>query len=254
MRLGRLTNPLFALVMIGCAQTAPPTAPSGPVDPEAVESLARDFEQVAFHAHKTAINSEATTLLRIALPARFKVTVEDFMSPAQQRASKTLVTDTLSVLRSGTGLDVGVTDGDSVFVVSFTDQRYFGEWAAMVRQNGTDTVAAAFLSNMRSSGCAGLPITVDNVNVGGFVIVDAQRTRTVQTNCVTVGIASLVGITGSLTSGDTAAFDAVRAATGFSSRDLALIRMLYDPRLKPGMTGEQARPLLTTVAADALAR
>ena len=46
-----------------------------------------------------------------------------------------------------------------------------------------------------------------------------------------------------------------RTATvaGYSARNLALLRMLYDPRLRDGMSAAEARPLLPAVAADALA-
>ncbi|MCQ8205510.1 DUF2927 domain-containing protein, partial [Vibrio parahaemolyticus] len=38
-----------------------------------------------------------------------------------------------------------------------------------------------------------------------------------------------------------------------TDHDAVLLRMLYDPRLRPGMTAAQARPLLPAIARDAQA-
>ena len=38
-----------------------------------------------------------------------------------------------------------------------------------------------------------------------------------------------------------------------TEHDETLLRMLYDPRLHPGMTAEQIRPLLPEIARDAMA-
>ena len=38
-----------------------------------------------------------------------------------------------------------------------------------------------------------------------------------------------------------------------TEHDAILLRMLYDPRLRPGMTAAEARPLLPAIAADAQA-
>ena len=37
-----------------------------------------------------------------------------------------------------------------------------------------------------------------------------------------------------------------------TEHDEVLLRMLYDPRLRPGMTAAEARPLLPAIAKDAL--
>ena len=38
-----------------------------------------------------------------------------------------------------------------------------------------------------------------------------------------------------------------------TEHDAILLRMLYDPRLRPGMTADEARPLLPAIARDAQA-
>ena len=39
-----------------------------------------------------------------------------------------------------------------------------------------------------------------------------------------------------------------------TEHDAILLRMLYDPRLRPGMTADEARPLLPAIARDARRR
>lgn len=262
MRFALFTAPLLALTIAGCTEvpqasnTSVETTPasSANVDPAEVDSLARDFEQVAFYTYSGASKPRPTALKRVELPARFMVTVEDFMSPSQQQANRERLRGTLAVLKSGAGLDVGVTKASSAFLVMFTDQRYFGELTDFIAQTSNAEGGASVLASLQQTGCA-VPMATDkNINIGGFLMVDVGRTEGEQANCVTAGISAILGLNGALAGNNTVAFSADRLATGFSERDLDLVRMAYDPRLRPGMTAAQARPLLPVIAADVLAR
>ena len=70
--------------------------------------------------------------------------------------------------------------------------------------------------------------------------------------CVAREFASNLGLPGRLDRPGSV-FGPSGPVAGFAPRDLVLLRMLYDPRLRNGMGAAEARPLLPAVAAAALA-
>jgi hypothetical protein len=218
-----------------------------------VEALIRDYEQVAFTLPVAGGRNVERLLTRIELPARYVVTTEDFMSSEVRRESEALVATVVQTARTHGGIDVSLSRRTEFHIVTFTDERYYPELAAMFRADYGTSIAEDFIRRMSASGCWGLTLA-QRPNVLGFgtLYVDVARPREFQVDCVYHGLAVHLGLTGELR-GRGGVFDRSRPARGFTARDLALIRMHYDPRLRPGMTAAEARPLLPAIAADALA-
>jgi hypothetical protein len=215
-----------------------------------VEALVRDYERVAFTGPG---GRSQVPLTRSVLPARYGVITEDFMSAADRRASEHLVATVLQTLRVHAGIEVSLAHGDAMHVVTFTDARYYPELAAMLRRNFAPVAAESFIREMQATGCWEMTGTQQpNVFAFGRLYVDVGRPNELQVSCVYRGLVMHLGLQGELRGGG-GAFDRSRTTRGFTARDLAIIRMHYDPRLRPGMTAAEARPLLPAIAADALA-
>ena len=250
MKTGFLLIAFFAIASLaGCAETQQP-AVSGPANsPE--ERLARDFEQVAFYRYSNGGRAASTELKRAALPVRFKVTLPFYLSESQKNAGRSLPENALGAIRGGTGLDVGVTDsGSATFLIFNTDPSHFDEWTGALDQLGG--VGREYMSAMTKSGCF-VTLSGEPLITGAMIFIDAEKSLAAQSRCIYRGLGTALGIT-SFHGGGAGVFGAGAAATGYSQQDLDLIQMLYDPRLKPGMSAAQARPLLPAIASDALAR
>jgi hypothetical protein len=239
----------------GLEGTAPPTGREAAFMQAAaatseIEALVRDYERVAFFAPG---GRSQVPLTRSALPARFGVITEDFMSAADRRASERLVATVLQTLRVHAGIEVSLAPRDAMHLVTFTDARFYPDLAAMLRTNFAPVAAENFIQEMQATGCWEMT-GAQQPNVFGFglLYVDVGRPQEMQVSCVYRGMVMQLGLQGELRGGG-GVFDHSRPSRGFTARDLTIIRMHYDPRLRPGMTAAEARPLLPAIAADALA-
>lgn len=259
MRPKLLTFPVFALVLIGCAQTQPRTDTTGPsrsVDPAAVESLARDFEQVAF----TDVRSGRTIALeRLRTPIYVQSDAPGL--PHSGWADSV-------VLSIGSGSGVGIRSGRSnvaqeVFGGGFANGFYVdvvsdrrlasidAEWHA---GGMLDTNVSAEAHLRRDDWpCLVTSFAEKGGRVVNFVAIRDSAASEQRNRCLSREILGFMGLHGAVTTPGSI-FSDNRPAALPNARDLAMVRMLCDPRLEPEMTAAQARPLLPAVAADALAK
>jgi hypothetical protein len=218
-------------------------------EPDAAVALARDFETVAFAGR------EDRTLRRMRAPLTMTATTyED--DAALQRATAAM-TGTAQTLQLGAGVPVGTpTRFDSDGAPTFgPDQRGF--WLVIENRDSIATMLGGTGPAERAildAGCGSMDVAGPGGEpFGAIIFVDARRPRAAQDHCLYREMFSNMGLAGFLSRQDSIFSDRVQVASP-SARDLLLIRMLYDPRLRNGMTPAQVRPLLPQIATDALAR
>ena len=114
------------------------------------------------------------------------------------------------------------------------------------------SLVAGLTASLSGSGCAALEFAAGGrpgvILINVSTALDAGR----RTRCVAREFASNLGLPGRLDRPGSV-FGPSGPVAGFAPRDLVLLRMLYDPRLRNGMGAAEARPLLPAVAAAALA-
>lgn len=232
---------------VNTAGAASGTVTALSAEPQAATELARDFETIAFS------QTGAGTLRRMQSP----LTITATMPEENMRSTSSLLESVVTKLESGAGVRIMQAsrfdaDGAPVFG---PDQRGFwvlfsdkAEIEAMLDESG------GLRASIRAAGCGAMAISgPGEIPFGAIIFVEASRPASAQSYCVHREMVAGMGLAGFLPRRDSIFSDNVQATT-FSARDLALVRMLYDPRLRPGMTAAQARPLLPAIAADALSR
>jgi hypothetical protein len=223
-------------------------------EPDAAVDLARDFELVAFRESGVTV-SRATNLRRMEAP--LTMIVNTASASAAARRESAMVDTAMEALQTGAGVrftrprpaasgtpEIGPDQRG--FVVMFADSATIAEIVS-----GADaSVRAAVLG----AGCGSMDVSeADGTPLGAIILVDAGRPTGEQSYCLHREMVANIGLAGFLRRADSIFSNSTGVPT-FSARDLVLIRMLYDPRLRNGMTPAQVRPLLSQIATDALAR
>lgn len=88
--------------------------------------------------------------------------------------------------------------------------------------------------------------------VGAAIIipVDRARARRALVNCVVEELTQVMGLPNDSEKVFPSVFNDRSTDVYLSGLDVLLLKMLYDPRLKPGMDAQAARPVLETLAAE----
>lgn len=86
-----------------------------------------------------------------------------------------------------------------------------------------------------------------------IVLIRAEHPPLTRLSCVHEEMAQAMGLPNDSPEARPSLFNDSLEFALLTEHDAVLLRMLYDPRLYPGMTADEARPLLPAIAADAMA-
>lgn len=241
------------ILMLGCivlmAACATPQNPA----PVGDLNLEDQFRWVAFHGDQ----GEPHNLMRWETPIR-AVTVG-----ASER-DRQKVENHLALLAELTGLEVSVDhvergaitfpidlDGDHNMVVVFDNAETLFPYARAVASmlsiglRSADHFTCAFVSSPSDSGrIAGALILIRNDPVIGTVGQEIIR------GCVAQEITQSLGLTGDLDNHVATIFSSFSVYIHPTADDRRLVRILYDSRLTPGMTEDQAAPIIRQIIAE----
>jgi hypothetical protein len=241
-------------------ETAPDDAPYS------TDDLVRNFERIALYdeyidLEGRFVRSETpATLRRWSRPIRVGV-MEGPSVPAgeasRDRANVAAFTRRLARL---TGLDMALTDSSDVnFLVLFMTSAERTAFADQVMARYPD-FAPAVMGALRDTpldtfctayafGEPGRPSDYSAV----MILIRAEHPPLTRLSCVHEEMAQAMGLPNDSPDARPSLFNDSLEFALLTEHDEILLRMLYDPRLKPGMTAAEARPLLPGIARDALA-
>jgi hypothetical protein len=234
--------------------------------PYTVDDLVRDFERIALFDEYADVGgrfvrAESPALLRRwDRPVRVAVMTGASASPedaARDRANVAAFTRRLAQL---TGLDMTLGEGADVnFLVlfmtsgertAFADQvaAYYPDFAPAVMGALRDTPLDTFCTAYAFSD-PGQPSVYSAV----IILIRAEHPPLTRLSCVHEEMSQAMGLPNDSPDARPSLFNDSLEFALLTEHDAILLRMLYDPRLRPGMTAEEARPLLPAIAADAMA-
>ncbi len=240
--------------------TAPPDAPF------TVDDLVRNFERIALYDEYVDMDGrfvrrETPALLRRwGRPVRVGVVIGPSVPPedaARDRADIAAFTARLARL---TGLDMRISDGPDVnflvMVLSSSEQAVAAEATADRFPGFQPAVLGALGGTPLDTFCTAYafaePAAPSNY-AAVMVLIRAEHPPLTRLSCVHEEMAQAMGLPNDSPDARPSLFNDGLEFAFLTDHDEILLRMLYDPRLRPGMTLAEARPILAAVARDAMA-
>lgn len=239
--------------------TAPDDAPFN------VAELVHNFERIALYDEYVEIGGRfvrretPSTLRRWERPVRVDVLVGASVPAAQAERDRANVAAFTERLARLTGVDMAMSDGGEVnFLVLFltrAEQEAFADQAAMRLPGFEPVVFQAIRSTPVDTFCTAYAFAAPedpSRYAAVLVLIKAEHPDLTRLSCVHEEMAQAMGLPNDYDGARPSLFNDSLEFALLTRHDEALLRMLYDPRLRPGMTAAEARPVLPAVAADAM--
>jgi Protein of unknown function (DUF2927) len=240
-------------------ETAPADAPYS------VDDLVRNFERVALFDEYVDVDgkfqrAETPAYLRrwdrpvrVAVMTGPSVQLEE---AARDRANVAAFTNRLARL---TGVDMALTGGSDVnFLVLFMNNEErlaFAREVSMRFPSFAPAVTDAIADSTLDTFCTAYAFS----NPGDparyaavLILIRAEHPPLTRLSCVHEEMAQAMGLPNDSPDARPSLFNDSLEFALLTEHDEILLRMLYDPRLRPGMTPEEARPILPQIARDAV--
>ncbi len=236
----------------------------GPDAPFSSRTLAEDFERIALYDEYAVINGRfvaqqtPSTVRRWQKPVRIGLIFGDLVPEATRLKDRANVTAYAKRLARLTGLDIRVTDTNPNFRVMFLYRDEQKAAAPMLRREIPDLspiVVREIVNSPRNTFCVAYAFSnEDNASTydSALILVKAEHSNLMRLSCIHEEMAQALGLVNDSPNVRPSIFNDDEEFALLTRHDELLLRMLYDRRLKPGMTAQIARPLLPKIASDLL--
>nr|WP_281356573.1 DUF2927 domain-containing protein [Sulfitobacter algicola] len=230
------------------------------------DTLIRNFIQIAMHSEygsKSGMfySMQAEGVLRRWKdPIRISTVYGKSISPTLKQSFSEDISHTVSILRNATRHNVSFSNKNPNFlmiVVNDTERRNLRPFLNKVAPQLSGPGLRAILKMPKNVMCMVLARPHDDPRYGykgAIVIVRAEHTPRMRRSCIQEEMAQAMGLPNDSDAARPSIFNDNEEFGVLTNHDLMLLRMLYDPRLKPGMTIEQVTPILPKVTKAALNR
>jgi hypothetical protein len=234
--------------------------------PFTIDDLVRDFERIALYDEYADVGgrfvrAESPALLRrwdrpvrVAVMTGGSAAAED---AARDRANVAAFTRRLAQL---TGLDMTLGEGSDVnFLVLFmtsNERTAFADQVAAFYPDFAPAVMGALRDTPLDTFCTAYAFSDParpSVYSAVIILIRAEHPPLTRLSCVHEEMAQAMGLPNDSPDARPSLFNDSLEFALLTDHDAILLRMLYDPRLRPGMTAEEVRPLLPAIAGDAMA-
>ncbi|KIC13581.1 hypothetical protein RA20_23260 [Leisingera sp. ANG-Vp] len=229
----------------------------GPDTPYDAEDLADSFEALAFYDEYGG-SGISGGLGRWAGPVRIVSEFGPSVPPARRETDRQTVTDFAARLARITGHPVSTVAARANFHVIFASLDDSAFVAERVREL-LPSISAKDLSLLaappRSYYClvvAGGPQGDPLSYTRGVALIRAEHPDLVRKSCVHEEVAQGLGLRNDSPRARPSIFNDDDEFALLTSFDEKLLQMLYDPRLKTGMSLEEARPVIRILAREAM--
>ncbi len=226
------------------------------------EDLAENFEQIAFYAEYNGAGASAGpgtsgVLTRWEKPVRVNAVYGPSVTPEERDIDAAVVEAYTARLSRLTNHPVAMsTERRSNFTVIFAsldDAAFVGQQVrAAIPQISSENLQF-FMNPPRSYYCMVLAAS-DPANPATYnravALIRAEHPDLVRKSCVHEEIAQGLGLSNDSPRARPSIFNDDDEFALLTSHDEKLLTMLYDPRLAPGMSAEQARPVTRIIARE----
>jgi hypothetical protein len=240
---------------------------TAPVDaPFSVDDLVRNFERIALYDEYVDVGGRfvrqetPSYLRRWDRPVRVGVMTGPSIPAAEASRDRANVAAFTRRLGGLTGLDMRISDGNDVnFLVLFMSDAERIAFAEQVRVRYPEfapAVMSTLVETPLDTFCTAYAFADPGnraVYSAALIVIRAEHPPLTRLSCVHEEMAQAMGLPNDSPDARPSLFNDSLEFALLTEHDEILLRMLYDPRLRPGMTVAEAGPLLPQVAADAMA-
>jgi Protein of unknown function (DUF2927) len=236
---------------------------SGNDVPFDARQLADNFTRVAMYDEFTRsgtgfIAQEAVSRLRRwSAPVRVGLNFGASVPPERQATDRARIGSYLARLSRITGHPIGLSDTAAnfqVFIVNEDERRALGPVIRQSLPTMTDTELAGLTALPRSNYCVvyGFSQAGSNSYSRAVAVLRSENPDLLSLLCIHEEIAQGLGLVNDSPKARPSIFNDDQEFALLTRQDELMLRILYDPRLRPGMKVEEARPIIQTIASELL--
>jgi len=235
----------------------------GPDTPFTRRQLVDNFVKIALYEEFSSVGGrlvrrEAETQLhRWTGQVRMDVQFGDTVPLAQREKDRASIAHYAARLARLTGLTITLTDKNPnyhVFVVGEDERTTIGPKLRAISAD-IDGSAVNAVQNMRRSTLC-LVFAIDAREPGVYsqavAVIRAEHPDLLRLSCFHEELPQGLGLPNDSPAARPSVFNDDEEFGLLTTQDEYMLRMLYDPRLRPGMTAAQARPIAEVIAAELL--
>lgn len=223
--------------------------------------LARNFERIALFSEYTQVGGRyiaresRAELRRWERPVRIQLHFGASIPEATQRADRLRILSYVSRLRRTTGHPINVVGSNGnyhIFIATVDEQRALGPQIMAAEPGLTRETVREITSLGRSTYCAVYASSSSdrpNSYVSAIAFVRAEHPDLFRQSCYHEEIAQGLGLPNDNPSVRPSIFNDDEEFSLLTRHDELLLRILYDRRLRVGMSAEEARPIVAQIAA-----
>lgn len=234
----------------------------GPDTPFDADDLARNFENIAFFDEYTRSpmptgRDTAGELSRWIAPVRVGIEFGASVPPEQRTTDSNSIIGYVNRLARITGHPIAMARGGGanfhVFVAGEDDRQYVQARMKQLIPSISPSELAMFGNLPRSFYCLVIAVSGarnPNTYTRAVALIRAEHPELVRLSCVHEELAQGLGLPNDSPEARPSIFNDDDEFALLTNHDELLLKMLYDPRLKPGMTAAEARPVTRIIARE----
>jgi hypothetical protein len=226
--------------------------------PYTADMLAKNFEQIAFfneYDGNFSGRGGQSPLRRWVMPVRMEVIFGAGVPPSQRREDGYDVRQYANRLSRITGHPVS-TSGKPNFlvIIASEDDRAEALEVAARRVRGITSESLRALKNMRrDTYCAVAAYAAGpdaNTYTAAVAVIRSENPDLLRLSCIHEELAQGLGLANDSPAARPSIFNDDDEFALLTKQDELLLKMLYDPRLRPGMSAREAAPLTRLIARE----
>jgi hypothetical protein len=241
------------------------TDPGGRDTPFGTRDLARNFELIAFFdeyergAGLRASSGKPVPMRRWADPVRVSVEFGPSVTAAQQQADTRNIRAYAARLARASNHPIMMDPARpnmTILIYGEDDKPYLPQRARQIVPGISNGALSVFRNLPRQIHCFVMAFSGGgpdgNVYQQAIVVIRAEHPDLLRASCVHEEMAQGLGLANDTPRARPSIFNDDDEFALLTRHDEMLLKMLYDPRLAPGMTLDQARPIIAKMAEELL--
>ncbi|MGJ8585129.1 MAG: DUF2927 domain-containing protein [Marinosulfonomonas sp.] len=215
------------------------------------------FEEYATASGRTIAQKTPSTVHRWEKPVRMKIEFGQTVPLPQQQLDRTRITTYASRLSRLTGQSIKQTTGDAnfyVFVANKDEREALGPQIEQIIPGINKASVSAIVNMDRSTYCVVVTTPFENSAeyARAIAVIPGEHPDLLRQSCIHEELAQGMGLPNDSPSARPSIFNDDEEFALLTTHDEMLLRILYDPRIRPGMNAEQAREQAEVIVAEML--